>query len=435
MAFRDSRQFKKALVKYGFKTKRHILFAMDEKKRVRDTCSWEACKSEWFKVVTFIDEHCCLPRRDNKLIKDNPTWKVELIKKAMLKDMLVDVSIAKCKRAKSIVLNAALDAMRGKYKRVYGYREELLRSNTGSIVVVCLNPDFVDRVFERLYVCFDACKKGFLASCRRLIGLDGCWFKGANNGQLLCAIARDANNQMYHASVATKTYDSRYWFIGRLQKDLNINVGGEGWNVCKSHLCQLEEEIHRKDLQNLWWGCAKALCRIFFNLRRARLGQETPDGARDTMNTCPQHWSRAFFKVGSNCDSVDNNLCESFNNSIMEARFYPVISMNEVIRKNVIRRKVIDKWLGTICPNIFKKLKVLQLLCVTRKDLKCKKNKIKVNLDQRICTCRYWQLSRLPCCHAISCIYKVSKALDDFVAPCFSIMNTRRPMDMYCNQS
>jgi hypothetical protein len=29
------------------------------------------------------------------------------------------------------------------------------------------------------------------------MGLDGCFFKGATNGELLCAIGRDANNQMY----------------------------------------------------------------------------------------------------------------------------------------------------------------------------------------------------------------------------------------------
>jgi len=28
-------------------------------------------------------------------------------------------------------------------------------------------------VFERFYVCFDGCKKGFGAGCRQVIGLDG----------------------------------------------------------------------------------------------------------------------------------------------------------------------------------------------------------------------------------------------------------------------
>ena len=53
------------------------------------------------------------------------------------------------------------------------------------------------------------------------------------------------------------------------------------------------------------------------------------------MRTEPVHWARAFFPVGSNCESVDNNLCESFNHAIVDARFYPIISMQEKIRKKL----------------------------------------------------------------------------------------------------
>jgi len=48
-----------------------------------------------------------------------------------------------------------------------------------------------------MYVCFDACKKGFLAGCRKVVGLDGCFFNSATSGELLQAIGRDGNNQMY----------------------------------------------------------------------------------------------------------------------------------------------------------------------------------------------------------------------------------------------
>jgi hypothetical protein len=81
-------------------------------------------------------------------------------------------------------------------------------------------------------VCFDACKRGFLAGCRRVVGVDGCFFKGACNGELICALGRDPNNQIYPiawAVVEKETEDSWTWFLGLLQKDLQIPIHGIGW--------------------------------------------------------------------------------------------------------------------------------------------------------------------------------------------------------------
>jgi hypothetical protein len=110
---------------------------------------------------------------------------------------------------------------------------ELLRSNPGSTVAVCLDASIMDKnIFQRFYVCFKALKDGFKAGCRKVIGLDGCFFKGACQGELLCAIGRDANNQMYPvawAVVEKETTENWEWFIGLLIKDLNINDDGAGW--------------------------------------------------------------------------------------------------------------------------------------------------------------------------------------------------------------
>ena len=70
-----------------------------------------------------------------------------------------------------------------------------------------------------------------------------------------------------------------------------------------------------------------------FNLARARLAKYTPGGAQALMNTDPANWSRAWFKIGSNCDYVDNNMCETFNKWIVEARFFPIVTMLETIRR------------------------------------------------------------------------------------------------------
>ena len=119
-------------------------------------------------------------------------------------------------------------------QKYFEYQAEILRSNPGSMVAVYLDPEYIDPVFQRIYVCFDACKKSFQAGCRKIIGVDGCFFKGACNGELLCALGRDANNQIYPiawAVVEKETEDSWSWFLGFLQKDLQITIGGRGWVI------------------------------------------------------------------------------------------------------------------------------------------------------------------------------------------------------------
>ena len=36
--------------------------------------------------------------------------------------------------------------------------------------------------FERIYICFDACKRGFMECCGPLVGLDGYHLKGNHKG-------------------------------------------------------------------------------------------------------------------------------------------------------------------------------------------------------------------------------------------------------------
>ena len=113
---------------------------------------------------------------------------------------------------------------------MYDYQLELLRSNPSSTIVIVKEPDVEPPTFQRMYICLDALKKGFLASSRRVVGLDGCFFKGATNGELLCAIGRDANNLMYPiawAVVEKETKDSWEWFCALLFKDLSVGDGSD----------------------------------------------------------------------------------------------------------------------------------------------------------------------------------------------------------------
>ncbi|KAL2900066.1 hypothetical protein RDABS01_025148 [Bienertia sinuspersici] len=44
---------------------------------------------------------------------------------------------------------------------------------------------------------------------------------------------------------------------------------------------------------------------------------------------------------------------------------------------------------------------------------------LNVDLEPRTCTCNKWNLTGIPCCHAISCIYFCHMEAEDFVHECY----------------
>lgn len=196
MKFRGKKQFKKAIIRYGLADRRVINFVKDDTKRVRAKCDWEHCpwvcllsnnsRNESWQIVTFHENHTCPPRRDNRLVTArsiaekyekfiiaNPSWSFVSMKQTVQEEMFADVSISKLKRAKGMVMQKAMDAMKGQYQRLYDYQLELIRSNPGSTVIVHKEMDVEPPTFYRMYICLDALKKGFLAGCRKVVGLDG----------------------------------------------------------------------------------------------------------------------------------------------------------------------------------------------------------------------------------------------------------------------
>ena len=118
----------------------------------------------------------------------------------------------------------------GNYVEEYGslwrYVEELKETYPGTTVVLCTEPN--TNKFWRLYICFDALKKGWKEGCWPIIGVDGCFLKTCCKGELLTAIGRDGNNQMFPIAWAVVNIENKVnwiWFLQLLKQDLGISNG------------------------------------------------------------------------------------------------------------------------------------------------------------------------------------------------------------------
>ena len=146
-------------------------------------------------------------------------WIANALKGVVFRDHEVDVTLDQCYKAKRMAFKMIHGVEEKQYERLWDYATAIRKWNVGSTVKI----QTVNNVFERMYVCLDACKRGFLAGCRPLIGIDGCHLKGTTGGQLLVAVGKDGNDNIFpiaYAIVEIKNKSSWTWFLQCLLDDI-----------------------------------------------------------------------------------------------------------------------------------------------------------------------------------------------------------------------
>ncbi|XP_059670965.1 uncharacterized protein LOC132316509 [Cornus florida] len=415
--------FKMALRGDAIKRKYDIRFVKNEGNRVTATCSkncgWRIHASFYsedgsFQIKTFNSKHTCSYNKLNSqasasylaakymdTIRDEPTWKPSAIKKAVLRDLDVNVSKYKVYRARKKA-RLHIDGDHGlQFSRARDYCQLIQTTNPGSIAVTTVDRPTLDDParFKGLFICFKAMKIGFLEGCRPFIGLDGCFLKGPYKGQLLSAISKDGDNGIFPIAIGvvrSETKQSWEWFLNQLE----------------SVLGPLNRFTFMSDRQ-------KGLVEIF------------EDKLTDFVPA--RLWSRSRFNDNSRCDLLVNNLCETWNDSIGDARDKPLITMLEWIRGYLMYRfQSKREWIQTqkrlLCLTIADKLtklmddsrhSAIKKACDDIYEVCYKGVSDAVNLANRTCSCREWDVRGIPCMHAIACIIDQRGNPEDFVDSCY----------------
>ncbi|XP_027083617.2 uncharacterized protein [Coffea arabica] len=145
----------------------------------------------------------------------------------------------------------------------------------------------------------------------------------------------------------------------------------------------------------------------------------------------PMHWCKAYFSPHTKCVMIVNNLCEPFNSHILEARDEPIISLlqkaRELMMERIQKRKAaMTRYPHSTGPLIRKIIEdrieesfqwFPQFNGIDGYQVKCPTNsQFAVNLKKKSYTCRIWELSGLPCTHAIAAIKQTENDPHEMIA-------------------
>ena len=115
--------------------------------------------------------------------------------------------------AKRIARKLIFEDANEEYGRVWDYAEAIRNYSPDSTAIVkCIGIENPPPLFQRMYVCLQACKEGFMAGCRPILGVDGAHLKGEFPDILLTTVGKDENNNIFPVAWAVvKTENKETW--------------------------------------------------------------------------------------------------------------------------------------------------------------------------------------------------------------------------------
>lgn len=255
--YENPAQLKRALAFYGLAKGHNLYYEVNNKHRILAKCSKDNLKrkcpfrlwASWmkteksFQIKTLVEKHSCarayefpylvnsnwIARNYAKKVMVKPWIKIKDLQAAIYKKYKCRVTFSLARRGKQKALKQYEACLEDHYAKLRPYAQEIINSNPGSSAFISVDtmPDGKS-YFRSFYVCFKGLKDGWLAGCRRVIGLDGCFLKTICKGELLSAVGRDANNQIFPIAWAVVDVENKQnwiWFMECLVADLKIDYG------------------------------------------------------------------------------------------------------------------------------------------------------------------------------------------------------------------
>lgn len=243
LVFSTVEKLREAIGEYSVRNRVEIKMPRNDRIRVKahcvEGCPWNLYASfdsrmKSFVVKTYYGRHTC--QKEWSVRKCTAKWiaakyldafrahdkmSISSLGKTVQKDWNFTPSRSKLARARRLIMREIHGDEVMQFNSLWDYGQELRRSNPGSSFYLNL----AGNLFNTCYMSIDACKRGFLAGCRPIICLDGCFIKTKYGGQLLTTVGMDPNDCIFPIAMAVVEVESLAtwkWFLKTLKDDLKI---------------------------------------------------------------------------------------------------------------------------------------------------------------------------------------------------------------------
>jgi hypothetical protein len=316
--------------------------------------------------------------------------------------------------------------------------------------------------FRRMFFALKPCIEDFLSGCRPYLVIDSTFLTRRYRGQLASASAVDGHNWLYPVCVGvfdSESNENWEWFMKMLREAIGSPRGlsictdaglpvmhGVGkifpeaeHRECMFHLVSnFKKKFHGKVFDDHLWPAAYSWNPYLFEKHWNTMETAKQAATAYLRKSHTRLWTRSQFSTRCKVDYVTNNLAECFNNWIKPHKSLNLDELMDKIRQMLMRkwnqqRKISMNFHGLVLPHIIKKLnemsRNLNLDVVECSEevgevtmLRGSGFRFVVNLHDRTCSCRKWQVFGIPCKHAIAFITSLTNApLERYVDLYFSI--------------
>ncbi|KAK8501707.1 hypothetical protein V6N12_002445 [Hibiscus sabdariffa] len=363
----------------------------------------------------------------------------------------------------------AREQLQGSYKYAYSqlplFCDRIMETNPGSLATFSTKED---STFHRLFIAFHASLCGFVQGCRPLLFLDSIPLNSKYQGTLLAATAADGDDGVFPVAfsvVDAETDENWYWFLLQLksalstscpitfvadiQKGLRESISeifkGSYHGYCLRYLTeqlirdlkgQFSHEMKRLMIDDLH-NAALAPRPELFQTYLESIKKISLEAYNWVIQSEPQNWANAYFQ-GARYNHITSNFGELFYSWVSDAHELPITQMVDVVRQKIMeliytRRATSDQWLTRLTPcmedrlaNEGMKVRTLQVLLTTGSVFEVRGESTEiVDMDRWDCSCKGWQLSALPCCHAIAVITCIGRSPYDYCSRYFTTESYR----------